>query len=58
MSSSESDDMRRMNRRQFVRNAGLAGIGLTAAGALAACGGSDSSSSSSEDIWSRDRTSR
>ena len=49
MSSSESDDMRRMNRRQFVRNAGLAGIGLTAAGALAACGGSDSGSSSSED---------
>lgn len=47
MSSSESDDMRRMNRRQFVRNAGLAGIGLTAAGALAACGGSDSGSSSS-----------
>ena len=47
MSSSESDDMRRMNRRQFVRNAGLAGIGLTAAGALAACGGSDDSGSSS-----------
>ena len=47
MSNSESDDMRRMNRRQFVRNAGLAGIGLTAAGALAACGGSSSSSSSS-----------
>ncbi len=39
MSSSESDDMRRMNRRQFVRNAGLAGVGLTAMGALAACGG-------------------
>ena len=49
MSNSESDDMRRMNRRQFVRNAGLAGIGLTAAGALAACGGSSSSSSSSAD---------
>ena len=47
MSSSESDDMRRMNRRQFVRNAGLAGVGLTAMGALAACGGSDSGSSSS-----------
>ena len=46
MSSSESDDMRRMNRRQFVRNAGLAGVGLTAMGALAACGGSSSSSSS------------
>ncbi len=28
-----------MNRRQFVRNAGLAGVGLTAMGALAACGG-------------------
>ncbi len=39
MSTSESDDMRRMNRRQFVRNAGLAGVGLTAMGALAACGG-------------------
>jgi len=47
MSSSESDDMRRMNRRQFVRNAGIAGVGLTAMGALAACGGSDSGSSSS-----------
>ncbi len=47
MSSSESDNMRRMNRRQFVRNAGLAGVGLTAMGALAACGGSDSGSSSS-----------
>ena len=47
MSSSESDDMRRMNRRQFVRNAGLAGVGLTAMGALAACGGSDSGSTSS-----------
>ncbi len=42
MSTSESDDMRRMNRRQFVRNAGLAGVGLTAMGALAACGGGDS----------------
>ncbi len=42
MSSSESDDMRRMNRRQFVRNAGLAGVGLTAMGALAACGGGGS----------------
>ncbi len=31
-----------MNRRQFVRNAGLAGVGLTAMGALAACGGGDS----------------
>jgi putative spermidine/putrescine transport system substrate-binding protein len=39
--------MRRMNRRQFVRNAGLAGVGLTAMGALAACGGSDDSGSSS-----------
>ena len=47
MSSSESDNMRRMNRRQFVRNAGLAGVGLTAMGALAACGGSDSGSTSS-----------
>ena len=46
MSSSESDDMRRMNRRQFVRNAGLAGVGLAGMGALAACGGSDSTSSS------------
>ena len=46
MSSSESDNMRRMNRRQFVRNAGLAGVGLTAMGALAACGGSDSGSTS------------
>ncbi len=46
MSSSESDDMRRMNRRQFVRNAGLAGVGLTAMGALAACGGGDSATSS------------
>jgi putative spermidine/putrescine transport system substrate-binding protein len=36
-----------MNRRQFVRNAGIAGVGLTAMGALAACGGSDSGSSSS-----------
>ncbi len=44
MSTSESDDMRRMNRRQFVRNAGLAGVGLTAMGALAACGGGDSGS--------------
>jgi len=46
MSNPESDDMRRMNRRQFVRNAGLAGVGLTAMGALAACGGSDSTTSS------------
>ncbi len=42
MTNPESDDMRRMNRRQFVRNAGLAGVGLTAMGALAACGGGDS----------------
>ncbi len=42
MINPESDDMRRMNRRQFVRNAGLAGVGLTAMGVLAACGGDDS----------------
>ena len=47
MSTPESDDMRRMNRRHFIRNAGLAGVGLTAAGALAACGGSSDSGSSS-----------
>jgi len=41
MSTNDSDDMRRMNRRQFVRNAGLGAVGLTAMGALAACGGSD-----------------
>ncbi len=45
MTNPESDDMRRMNRRQFVRNAGLAGVGLTAMGALAACGGGDSATS-------------
>ena len=49
MSTPESDDMRRMNRRHFIRNAGLAGVGLTAAGALAACGGSSDSGSSSAD---------
>ena len=47
MSNPESDDMRRMNRRQFVRNAGLGAVGLTAMGALAACGGSDDSGSES-----------
>jgi putative spermidine/putrescine transport system substrate-binding protein len=47
MSTPESDDMRRMDRRNFIRNAGLAGVGLTAAGALAACGGSSDSGSSS-----------
>lgn len=49
MSTPESDDMRRMNRRHFIRNAGIAGVGLTAAGALAACGGSSDSGSSSSD---------
>ncbi len=49
MSTSDSDDMRRMNRRQFVRNAGLAGVGLTAIGALAACGGSDDAATTSAD---------
>lgn len=47
MSNPDSDDMRRMNRRQFVRNAGLGAVGLSAMGALAACGGSDSGSGSS-----------
>jgi putative spermidine/putrescine transport system substrate-binding protein len=39
MSKSDSDENMRMNRRQFVRNAGLAGMGLASIGALAACGG-------------------
>ena len=46
MSSSEPENTRRMNRRQFVRNAGLAGVGLAGMGALAACGGSDSAATS------------
>jgi putative spermidine/putrescine transport system substrate-binding protein len=48
MSTSDSDEKTGiMNRRQFVRNAGLAGMGLASLGALAACGGGDDTTAGS-----------